>query len=516
MLCIKGGGGGDAEGKGVVVMKGEVPLHPRREPQFDLSLTTESIKSVFDNCVDFDTRTIYLGGDRDKGVELCYVGGMVRLERACDYLLKPLEESRALAEATMEEAWELMERGAVYDLVIAKKHTVDEVVAALINGDCVLVFPGGRAMAFSTATEEKRAVSDPRNEPAVKGAQDSFVESVRTNTSLVRRRLRSPYLKVAERVVGRQTKTPVDVLWLGDIADDELPRAVLGRLDEMDIDALLSAGDVEQYVVDNSGTPFPLTAVTQRPDRFCAGLCEGRVGLLADGLAVGFLLPGDVAQFFKTEQDRADHWMVAAGLALLRYACALITLFLPALYVAAVVFRPEMIPARLAQSIIDAKENVPFSTVFEVLLMLVAFEVVQEAGLRLPSAIGQTVSILGGLVVGSAAVEARLVSPAVLVVVAMAGIAGYTAPNQDLGGALRLWRLVLAVLASLGGLVGLALGAVVLVGHLARLETFGVPWLTPFVSGPGDRAGGRAFGKPLPAVKLRPGWLGVKNRRKQK
>lgn len=191
-------------------------------------------------------------------------------------------------------------------------------------------------------------------------------------------------------------------------------------------------------------------------------------------------------------------------LTVLRYLCMLTTLFLPALYIAAVTFHPEMLPTKLTLSIIAAKQDVPFTSIFEVLILLIAFEIIQEAGLRLPGSIGQTVSILGGLVVGSAAVEARIVSPAVLIVVAIAGIAGYTMPSQDLAGALRLWRFLLALCASVGGLFGIAAGAAALVFHLAGIESFGVAYLTPFAANAGEQVEGRTvLRQPLPKAKLR-------------
>lgn len=206
--------------------------------------------------------------------------------------------------------------------------------------------------------------------------------------------------------------------------------------------------------------------------------------------------------------------MVAASLEVLRWVCLLVTLFLPGVYVAMVNFHPEMIPLRLALSIMAARVDVPFSALFETLLLLVAFEVLQEAGLRLPQSVGQTVSILGGLVVGSAAVEARLISPAVLVVVAVAGIAGYTMPSQDLAGALRLWRFGMAVLGGLAGLFGVAVGTALLAGHLAGLESFGVAYLTPFAGPWAGRE--KLLRQPLPGDKLRPAHLRTTNRRKQK
>ena len=493
-----------------------VPPHPREEPRINLPLTVESLREVFQGCVDFTVRPLELHGDPERVVTLCFVSGMVRLERACDYVLRPLAQNDALADCTLEQAYERMQAGGVYDLTVSERRTMDEAVNALINGDCLLIFERGKALSFSTGTEEKRSISDPENEPVIKGAKDSFVESVRTNTSLVRRRLRAPELKVKEQIVGRQSLTPVDILYIKGITNPELVAETEKRIEAIDIDALLMTGNLEEYIVDEVDTSFPLIAYTERPDRFCSGLVEGRVGVLIDGIPLGYLLPGTVGQFFKTSQDKSENWMVASALSVLRYVCMLITLFLPSLYVAAVTFHPEMIPLKLALSINAAKTDVPFTTVFEVLIMLLAFEVLQEAGLRLPAAIGQTVSILGGLVVGTAAVEAKIVSPAVLIVVAIAGIAGYTMPSQDFAMALRIWRFLLAVAASIAGCFGMVLVGAALVCRLASLESFGVAYLTPFASNAGEQVEGHAvLRQPLPRVKLREKFLNTKNRRNQ-
>lgn len=244
---------------------------------------------------------------------------------------------------------------------------------------------------------------------------------------------------------------------------------------------------------------------------------EGKVGLLAEGLPLGYLLPGTLDQFFRTAQDKSFNWMLSSFLMTLRYFCMIITLILPALYISLVTFHPEAIPVQLALSIVTAKEEVPFSTIFEVLILLLAFEVLQEAGLRLPSAIGSTVSILGGLVVGNAAVEAHIVSPAVLIAVALAGIAGYVMPSQDFGGALRLWRLFLAILASIGGLFALVCGLAAVIAHLASLESFGTPYLAPFTVGAKQGRGkSDLIRHPLPLAKWRGGIYGLRNKRNQK
>lgn len=487
------------------------PPHPRKEPRLDGPLTPERLGEVFENCVDFNCRSVAVGGNEALRLSLVYIAGMVRQERVSDYVLRPLAQDKALGELGEAVAWEKMRSGTLYALTLTEREELTDAVGDLIDGNCLLIFPGkGRALSFSVGTEEKRSIGDPEDEVSVKGSKDSFVENLRTNTSLVRRHVKAPELKITEQVVGRQTLTPVDILWLEGIADSETVKLVEERIEAIDIDALLSTGNLEEYISGELDTPFPLMQYTQRPDRFCHGLCQGRVGVLLEGIPLGYLAPAVLGDHLRAPEDRSENWMVAGALTVLRWLCLLGTLYLPAAYVAMVNFHPEMIPLRLALSIAAARKDVPFSALFETVLLLIAFEILQEAGLRLPQSIGQTVSILGGLVVGSAAVEARLISPAVLVVVAAAGIAGYTMPSQDLAGALRIWRLLLTLLAGSGGLFGVSAGTALLIGHLASLKSFGAAYLEPFA------AGEPVLRQPLPADKLRPAHLNTENRRKQR
>ena len=460
--------------------------HPRPVPRIPGELTLEGLKGAFSDCADFFTRTVALG-DGEHRATVCFLLGMARNERLQDYVLKPMMSDKVLAGAKISDLPVLLEQKAVYAQTVKRPKDLDEAVGDLIAGSCAVCLPGGEVITIPVPTEEKRSIGQPENEPALKGSRESFVESIRTNTSMLRRHLRSPDLRMAEHIVGRQSLTPVDVLWLEGIADPETVGRVRRRLDDMDIDAIEAAGNLEEYLTDSVHTPFPLLPYTQRPDRFCQGLLEGRVGIIADGIPLGWLAPGTMDQFFITAQDRAYHYIVASVLRLVRYGCAVLSVLLPALYIAVVTYHPEAIPLRLALSIVAAKQDVPFSTVFEVLILLLSFEVIQEAGLRLPGPIGSAVSILGGLVVGNAAVQAHIVSPAVLIVVAVAGIAGYTQPSQDMGNALRLWRFLLAVLGGVGGLFALAGGVAALIWHLAGLESFGVPYLTPFTAGGGAK-----------------------------
>ncbi len=493
-------------------------VHPDSSEIYKKELSLQNIQEVFHDCADFKMRTAYVNGDAHRKVSLLFINGMVRGERANDYILKPLCENSKLSSVPLAEALELMEQGGLYNLNILRRTTLQEVAEDLAQGWTALMAKDVPfALTFFTATEEKRSVGEPSNEPALKGSRESFSESLLTNTAMVRRKIRAPQVKIREHIVGRRTRTPVDVVWVEGIAPMETVELLEQRLQEIDIDGVETTGSLEEYLVDRLDTPFPLLPYTQRPDRFCGGLLEGKVGLLAEGLPLGYLLPGTLEQFFRTGQDKSFNWMLSTFLMSLRYLCMVITLILPAFYISLVTFHPEAIPVQLALSIVSAKQQVPFSTIFEVLILLLAFEVLQEAGLRLPASIGSTVSILGGLVVGNAAVEAHIVSPAVLIAVAIAGIAGYVMPSQDFAAALRIWRFALALLASMGGLFALTCGIAALIAHWGSLESFGTPYLAPFTIGP-EQGRGKSdiVRKPLPLAKWRGGIYGITNKRNQK
>ena len=493
--------------------------HPRKEPRFDGPLTLKRLEQIFQDCVDFTKRPVSLGEGGACTLTLCYLSGMVKMERVSDYVLRPLAQDEALARCgTPRQAMDRMKDGALYNLSAEERTRLDAAVFDLVNGCCLLLFPGeSSVLSLNVGTEEKRSISSPSNETVLKGSRDAFVESLRTNTSIVRRHLKAPELRIREQVVGRQSVTSVDILYIEGLTNPHLVEQVAAQLADIDIDAVLATGNIEEYIVPAARTAFPLVQYTERSDRFCAGLAEGRVGILIDGLPLGYLAPGVLGDFLQAPQDKSESCLPASALTLLRYLCMLGTLLLPALYVAMVTFHQEMIPTRLALSIIAAKQDVPFRSVFEVIVLLLAFEILQEAGLRLPQSIGQTVSIIGGLVVGSAAVEAKIISPAVLIVVAIAGIAGYTMPSQEVAGALRIWRFLLALLASAAGLFGVVAGLSALVIHLAGIESFGVSYLTPFASNAGEQVEGHAvFRQPLPQVKQRPAALKTRNRRNQK
>ena len=458
-----------------------VPYHPVQKPRHPGALTPEAIEGLFDGCSDLEHRTVCAGGPGGVTVHVYWFDGLASSADIAQQILRPLTEAGRFSQARSEAACrQAVLEGAVYAAPLDTCDDLDGAARAILAGHCLMLFPRLRqAVHWDLKSSVQRSVASPEVEKTVKGGKDAFIEILRVNTALVRRRLHDPALKSARCVVGRKSATPMTVMWLDGVANPEIVQAVQQRLAEIDIDAVLTAGEVEQYLCERPGLPFPQLLHTERPDRFAAGLAAGCVGLLVDGLPLGFLMPATLPQLLRVTEDRAQHFWVASALTLLRWVALVATLLLPATYVAVAMYHQEMIPFKLLESVISAKQAVPFSTAAEVLGMLIAFELLQEAGLRLPNPIGETVSIIGALIVGQSAVEARVVSPIAVIVVALAGVCGYTQPSQDLGAAMRLGRFLLTIAAVLAGMFGVMVGTTLLVWLLCTMEFCGVAYLSP-------------------------------------
>jgi spore germination protein len=375
-----------------------------------------------------------------------------------------------------------MEEFEIQTADISQEYDFEKVINSVMKGDTGIFVSGSRrAFVMSSKALPVRSIDESSTEGGMRGARDSFNESLRTTTALIRRRIRDTGLKVVQSSIGTRSKTDYALLYIKDLAQPELVEQVEERINKYEIDAVFDSGMAEHLMEGKWYRPFPVFQATTRPDKAAAAIVEGRVVIAFDNSPEVLIAPATINTLFQTADDYYNRWPVASFARIIRYVAAFIAAFMPGFYIAITCFHREVIPEKLLYAIAAARSQLSFPIVVEVLIMELLFELLREAGIRLPGQLGNTIGVVGGLIVGQAAVEAGIVSTIVIIVVALTAIASFAIPNEVFASVFRLLKFVTIFTSAVWGLYGFFVSVLILLIWLSQMESFGVPYMSPLV-----------------------------------
>lgn len=382
--------------------------------------------------------------------------------------------------------------------------TLEEAVEAMLAGNAVFFMDGyDRAVKIAGKGYPAMMVGKAETEKVLRGSKEGFTDSVKINSALIRKRVKDTRLKVVERQMGVRSNTMLQLLYVEDLVQEDLLSEIQRRLDQFEIDGIFDSGMVEQLTEEVWYSPFPQFQSTERPDRAAMELLEGRIVLLCDNSPMALLLPTTFHSFMTSSEDMYNRFEMVSFVRMLRYLAVLTAVLIPGLYLAVIRFHTQVLPANLILSFAEARAGVPFSSVVELVFLELSFELIREAGVRMPGPLGNAIGIVGGLIIGQASVTANLVSPIVVIIVALTALGSLAIPSEEFSAPFRLLKYLFLAAGGYLGLFGIVLGIYLVVSHLAGLLSFQVPYLTPFVRKDGSADGG-ILRRPLRKMNRRP------------
>ena len=471
----------------------------------DLSVNLDYIKTKYNLLINSDIiiRQFILNA-RGKlyNAFLFYIDGMVNSQILNHFVLEPLmprnksnlfnnEQNRVISESTKDNITvrkvkkfnlsDYIESCLIPQNNVEKNNSFEDVFSGVNSGNCAL-FVDTLSIAFDIDVKgfKQRGIDKPENEIVIKGAHEAFVENIRTNTSLLRRFTNNENLVIEGLEAGKLTRTKCAVCYMQNIANSDLVAEVKYRINNLDVDSILSSGQLEQLISDDNSLGLPKAISTERPDNAVQHLLEGRVVVLVNGSPFALILPAIMIDFLTSPEDRNLKSIFANFLRVIRIVCSFLALLLPGLYISITSFHIEIIPTELLYSILASRGSVPFPIIFEILIMEISFEIIREASLRVPSAIGSTIGIVGALVIGQAAVSAGIVSPILIIIVAITALSSFAIPDYTFSFHLRVFRFLFILLGYTAGFLGIGTGLFVYISMICDMQSFGVSYSTPY------------------------------------
>lgn len=432
---------------------------------------------------DIISREFSVDGESNLAAAAVYLNGIIDNETFHQHILRPLilyAKSQKILNGGGDLS-DIIYRNCITVGQVKKVDDLRSVIHNIYDGMLLLLFDGiQEALVIDIHGGKYRSIDEPPAEKAVRGPRDGFIENLDINISLVRRRLRDPRMVVKKTVVGQRSRTQVAIMYIEDIADPEIVEEVKTRLDKINTDAIPAAGFLEQYLEDNPYSLFPQIWTSERPDKVVMELMEGRVAVMADGTPTVIFAPSLFIEFFQASEDYIERTFIASYIRFMRFVAFVIAISLPAVYIALLSFQPELIPIRLLEPLAQARKEVPFPVVVETLVQEAIIQLVIEAGLRLPGTVGQTIGVVAGIILGQAAISAKIASPGIIIIVAITTICTFALPSGSMVQATRIIRIPMMLLAASFGLFGFSLGWLIILTHLSSLNSFGVAYFAPF------------------------------------
>lgn len=449
-------------------------VHPLKK---DLEQNYQEIQKIFDLCGDISTRKFEIGIVQDLKAFIVYAQTMTDTKVASQNILGAVLKE---VNINKENAVEIINQHLLTTMSTQIMDDFTRLTTQILKGGVALFIEGNdRAILCMAPGYEQRSIQESISEPVVRGPRDGFVEDWKTNLSLIRRRVASSRLKVEYFELGKITHTQVAVCYIDKIVNPKLVNEVKARLKRINIDSVIGSNTIEELISDQPLSLFPLIQWTERPDKVAASIVEGRVAIITNNTPAVLILPITFITLLQASEDYYNQSVFATFIRLIRFIALNIALLLPALVVSILSFNQELLPDKLFSTIASTTQGLPFPAFLEIFIMEITFELLREAGVRLPRTIGQAVSIVGGLVIGQASINAGFVGPVSVVVVALTAIASFAFPNYAAGTAIRILRLSLIFLAGFMGLIGVMLGLMFILFYLCSLRSFGIPYLSP-------------------------------------
>lgn len=461
-------------------------VEPNQKDGLNTSLqqNIQTLKDTLGKSSDIIIREIRIGKEGTIKAGIIYTDGLTDTPSLQNFILETLmldiKEIELQKKSPEQNLIHVLKEVALTVGEIKEETSFDAILTSLLSGDTIILLDGyAEGLIISNRQWAERGVTEPTAQTVVRGPREGFSENLRINTALIRRKLKDPNLWMESKTIGTRTKTNIAIVYIQDIADDKIVKEVNLRLDRINIDGILESGNIEGLIQDSTYSPFSTIYNTERPDVVAAALLEGRIAILVDGTPFVLLVPALFIQFFQSPEDYYERTVFGSLIRTLRFLAFIISLLAPALFIAVTTYHQSMLPPALLISLAAQREGVPFPAFVEALIMEVTFEILREAGIRMPRSIGTAMSIVGAFVIGTAAVEAGLISAMMVIIVSITAISNFVSPSYEMAIAVRILRFVFMALAASFGFFGIMVGLIALILHLCSLRSFGIPYMSP-------------------------------------